>query len=74
MGVKATLAGLTFTTNGKNSATAMGCDLNGLVQEMQLRCQESINTLNYLITDVLTPAGTESANITTLTTMISNLS
>ena len=41
---------------------------------MELACQELTAKLNFLINDVLTPAGTEASNITTLNTQITNLS
>ncbi len=74
MGVKTNLAAITFTVTGKNTATAAGVDLAGMIAEAQLKCTEAINALNYLVADVLTPAGTESANITTINTQITALS
>jgi hypothetical protein len=74
MGVKTALAGITFTTGGKNQAEIAGTDLAGMISECQLACQEITNKLNYLVADVLTPAGTEAANITTINTQITNLS
>jgi hypothetical protein len=74
MGVKTTLAGITFTTGGKAQAEIAGCDLAGMMEVIEMHCQEATNMLNYLVNDVLTPAGTESANITTINTQITNLS
>lgn len=74
MGVKTALAGITFTTGGKNQAEIAGVDLTGMINELQLECQEIVTKISYLINDVLTPAGTESANISTLNTQITNLS
>lgn len=74
MGVKTSLAGITFTTGGKNQAEIAGADLTGLIAECQLKCQEAVAVLTYLVNDVLTPAGTESANITTINTQITALS
>jgi hypothetical protein len=74
MGVKTTLAGITFTTGGKQQAANVGVDLADLVAGMELACQELTAKLNFLINDVLTPAGTEASNITTLNTHITNLS
>jgi hypothetical protein len=64
MGVKTALAGITFTTGGKNQAEIAGADLAGMIQECQLACAEVVAKLNYLVNDVLTPSGTEASNIT----------
>lgn len=74
MGVKTALAGITFTTGGKNQAAALGLDLADFVLGMQLGCQELTQKMNFLVNDVLTPAGTEGANITTINTQITSLS
>jgi hypothetical protein len=74
MGVKTAIAGITFTTGGKNQAAIVGVDILDFVAGMQLTCQELTQKINFLINDVLTPAGTEGANITTLNTQVTNLS
>jgi hypothetical protein len=74
MGVKTALTGITFTTGGKNQAEIAGCDINGTMQEIELHCAEMIAQLTYLVNDVLTPSGTEGANITTINTQITALS
>lgn len=74
MGVKTALAGITFTTGGKNQATIATADLTGLMLGMQLKCQELIAEMNYIVSDILTPASTESANITTINSQITALS
>lgn len=73
MGVKTSLAGITFTTGGKNQAAALGLDLADFNLGMQLTCQELTQKMNFLVNDVLTPAGTESANITTVNAQITAL-
>jgi hypothetical protein len=45
-----------------------------MILECQLACQEVTNKLNYLVNDVLTPATTEAANITTINAQITALS
>jgi hypothetical protein len=74
MGVKTALAGITFTTGGKNTAAALGLDLADFSLGMQLTCQELTAKMNFLVTDVLTPAGTEGSNITTVNNQITALS
>jgi len=74
MGVKTAVAGITFTTGGKNAAAALGLDLADYVLGMQRQCQELTAQMNFLINDVLTPAGTEASNITTMNTQITALS
>jgi hypothetical protein len=74
MGVKTALAGITFTTQGKNGAAALGLDMADYVLGMQLTCQELTAKMNFLITDVLTPAGSEGSNITTVNAQITALS
>jgi len=74
MGVKTTLAGLSISNAGKNQATAAGCDINGMLAELQLHCTEVITQLTYLVNDVLTPGGGDAGNITTINTQITNLS
>ncbi len=74
MGVKTALAGITFTTGGKNQAAIVGLDLADYVLGMQLTCQELTQKMNFLVNDVLTPAGSEGSNISTINTQITALS
>ena len=74
MGVKTALAGITITATGLSTAEAAGIDIVDVLADCQLRCAEIIATITMLKTEVLTPAGTESANISTLNTQITNLS
>lgn len=74
MGVKTALAGITFTTGGKAQAAIATADLLDMVAGLELKCQEMIVTMNYLISDILTPSGTESSNITTINSQITALS
>lgn len=73
MGVKTALAGITFTTQGKAAAAALGLDLPDFVLGLQLQCQEMTQKMNFLVNDVLTPAGSESSNITTVNSQITAL-
>jgi hypothetical protein len=52
MGVKTTLAGITFTAGGKNQAATAGCDINGMIAELQLHCSEMNAQLIYLVTEL----------------------
>jgi len=74
MGVKTALAGITFTTNGKNQAAIVGLDLPDFVLGMQLACSELTTKMNFLVNNVLTPAGSEGANITTVNAQVTALS
>lgn len=74
MGVKTALTGITFTTNGKNAAAAIGLDLPDFILGLGLTCSEMTQKMNFLVTDVLTPAGSESSNITTVNAQITALS
>jgi hypothetical protein len=74
MGVKTSLVGITFTAGGKQQAANVGVDIADFVAGIELTCQEMTQKLNFLINDVLTPAGTEAANITTLQAQITALS
>lgn len=73
MGIKTNLAGITFTTQDKATAVALGLDLVGYVADMELACQELTEKLNFLVSDVLTPAG-DSSNVTTVNTQATALS
>lgn len=73
MGVKTALAGITFTTQGKAQAAIVGLDLPDFVLGMQLACQELTVKMNYLVNNVLTPAGSESSNITTVNAQVTAL-
>lgn len=73
MGVKTALAGITFTTQGKAAAAALGLDLPDYVAGMQLTCQELTQKMNFLVNDVLTPAGSEGSNITTVNAQVTAL-
>jgi len=74
MGVKTVLAGLTISAAGKTQATTVGCDINGMLAELQLHCQEMTTQLTYLVNNVLTPGAGDAGNITTINTQITNLS
>lgn len=73
MGIKTNLAGITFTTADKAAAVALGLDLVGFVADMELACQELTEKLNFLVSDVLTPAS-DASTVTTVTTQITALS
>jgi hypothetical protein len=74
MGVKTALAGITFTATGLQKAQAIGCDMPDLMLGINLTIAELQQKLNFLVADVLTPAGTEGANITTINTQLTALS
>jgi hypothetical protein len=74
MGVKTSIAGVALTTQGKQQAQNVGLDVADYMLGIQLTCQELTAKLNFLISDVLTPAGTEASNITTLQAQITALS
>jgi hypothetical protein len=74
MGVKATLAGLSISTAGKNYAETAGADIAGLLELCERKCEEITNTLNYIVNDILTPGAGDGGNITTINTQITNLS
>lgn len=73
MGVRATLAGITLTAGDKTQMATLGIDAAGLLALAQLKCQEAIQALNVLVTDVLTPAS-DAGNITTVNAQITALS
>jgi hypothetical protein len=73
MGVKTTLAGISLSNTDIQDAEKISADLNGQLEIAEVKCAEVINLLNFIITDILTPAG-DSANITTLQNQISALS
>lgn len=70
MGIATSLNATTFTAASKS----LGIDLAGEIEIMNLACQEAIAKFNFLITDVLTPAGTEAAAIALLLAQIALLS
>ena len=74
MGVKTVLAGLTISAAGQTQATKVGCDINGMLAELQLHCTEVITQLTFLVNDVLTPGAGDAGNITTINTQVTNLS
>lgn len=74
MGVKTNLAAITFTAGGLQKATALGVDMVDMVAGINLGIAEIQAKLNFLINDVLTPSGTEGANITTINTQLTSLS
>jgi hypothetical protein len=74
MGVKAALNGITFTGTGLTKATTVGVDIVDMMAGISLGIAEIQAKLNFLITDVLTPAGTEASNITTINTQLTALS
>jgi hypothetical protein len=73
MGVKTALVGITFTAGDYTQAAAIGLDLNDFVLGIELTCQEITQKLNFLKSDILTPAS-DAGNATTLTTQITALS
>lgn len=74
MGVKAALAGITYTTGGKNYAAGVGLDLPDTMLGLSLQIAEIQTKINFIINNVLTPAGGESSNITTLNSQLTALS
>ena len=74
MGVKTNLAAITFTGTGLTKATAVGVDMVDMMAGINLGIAEIQAKLNFLIADVLTPAGTEGSNITTINTALTALS
>jgi thiamine biosynthesis lipoprotein ApbE len=73
MGVKTNLAGITLTAADITKAESLSTDLPGMMAEAQTRCQELTVLLNYIVNDILTPAG-DSANASTITTQVNALS
>jgi len=74
MGVKTAVGAITFTAAGKNAAAALGLDLPDYIAGIRLTCDELTAKMNFLVNDVLTPAGTEGSNITTVNAQITALS
>lgn len=72
MGIKTALAGITLTAGDITQAESIGTDAKGEMLNAQLKCQELTALLNFLITDVLTPAS-DAGNISTLNTQITAL-
>jgi hypothetical protein len=73
MGVKTSPAGVTFTAAGMQKAAAVGVDMTDLVAGAQMAMAEAITKLNFLVNDVLTLAGTEATNITTINNILAEL-
>jgi hypothetical protein len=79
MGVKTTMAGLTISAGGLEYGRSMGADVAGLIEVSMRDCEALILRLSYLVNNVLTPADTsdsnaDSGNITTINTLITDLS
>jgi hypothetical protein len=74
MGVKTSLAAITPSANGKAAVTAAGSNYTDLLAEAQLKCQEAIVILNYLVNDPLNGVSSESSNITAINAQITALS
>jgi len=72
MGVRTTLLGVTLTAGDITQAETLGTDIKGCMALAELKCQEVIVLLNYLVNDVLTPAG-DTANASTLTAQVTAL-
>jgi hypothetical protein len=73
MGVRANLAAITLTAGDITQAESLGIDAKANLALAQLKCQEITTLLNFLVTDVLTPAS-DAGNITTINTQITSLS
>lgn len=56
MGVKTAMAGITFSAGSKAQAAAIGLDLADYVLGIQLTCQELTQKMNFLVSDITTPA------------------
>jgi hypothetical protein len=74
MGVKTACAGITYTAGGRAKAQQVGLDIDAHMAEINLGITEIQTKINFLINNVLTPAGGESSNITTLNTQLTALS
>ena len=53
MGVRTTLLGVTLTAGDITQAETLGTDIKGCMALAELKCQEVIVLLNYLVNDVL---------------------
>ena len=73
MGVRTALLGVTLTAGDITQAEQLGTDIKGAMALAELKCQEITVLLNYLVNDVLTPAG-DTTNAATLTNQITALS
>lgn len=73
MGVRATLNAITFTTQDLQKAAAVGTDLTDMMNGISLALQEIMVKLQFLSTDILTPAG-DATNAATFATEITALS
>ena len=73
MGVRATLVGITLTTQDITQAESIGADVKGLFSLAELKCQELETLLNFIVNDILTPAG-DTANASTFSTEVTALS
>ena len=79
MGVKTTLAGLTISDGGLEQGRAAGADVAGLIETSMRDCEALILRLTYLVNDILTPAdltdsNADASNITSINTLITDLS
>lgn len=70
MGTNTTLSGLSFTTNADNNGATYGEDMVGMLSVAQTKASELIQTLNTIVNRL--PGG--DPNITTINTLIANLS
>lgn len=70
MGTNTTLSGITFSANADNNGQIYGADLVGLLSAAQVKAGEMIQLLNAIVGRL--PGG--DPNITTINTLISNLS
>ncbi|MGA3114861.1 MAG: hypothetical protein ABSF90_10575 [Syntrophobacteraceae bacterium] len=68
-----TLNGITLTAGDKTQAESIGADITGLMAEAATKCQELIDLLTFIKTDILTPAS-DSSNASTFATEITALS
>jgi hypothetical protein len=73
MSVKSSIAGITPSAADFTQAEKLGVDLAGNMQLLQLKCDELVDLMNFLVNDVLTPAG-DTGNASTLTAQVTALS
>jgi hypothetical protein len=69
MSVKSSIAAITPTAADVTQAEKLGVDLTGCLYNLQLKCDEIVDLLNFLNTDVFTPAG-DTTNAATLTAQV----